>query len=81
MLHVFTHPKYADIVFVYVFCNGNAFAACREYSLRFPNRRVSDSGVFSGVYNELRENGALPSSHISSERANEQNVNEVEKSL
>jgi hypothetical protein len=34
--------------------------------------------VFASVYNELRETGALPSSRISSERANEQNVDEVE---
>jgi hypothetical protein len=37
--------------------------------------------VFANVYNKLRENGALPSSHNSSERANEQNVDEVESIL
>ena len=66
------------MVFVYGFCNGNALAACREYSLRFPNRRVPDSRVFASVYNKLRETGVLPSSHISSVRTNEQNVDEVE---
>ena len=78
MPHVFTHAEYADMVFVYRFCNGNALAKCIEYSLRFPNRRVPDSRVFPSVYSKLREIGALPSSHISSERANEQNVDEVE---
>jgi len=62
------------MVIVYGFCNGNALAARREYSLRFPNRRVPDSRVFATVYNKLRETGALPSSHMSSECANEQNV-------
>jgi len=81
MPHVFTHAEYADMVFVYVFCDGNSLAACREYSLRFPNRRVSDSRVCACVYNKPRETGALPSSHISSERANEQNVDEVESIL
>jgi len=81
MPHVFTHAGYVDMVFVYVFCNGNAFTACREYSLRFPNRSVSDSRVFAGVYIKLRETGALPSSNISSERANEQNVDEMESIL
>ena len=52
-----------------------------EYSLKFPNRRVPDSRAFAGVYNKQRETGALPSSHISSERANEQNVDEVESIL
>jgi len=81
MPHVSTHAEYADIIFVYGFCNGNALAACREYSLRFPNRRRSHSRVFACVYNKLRETGALPSSHISSEHANEQNVVEVESIL
>jgi len=53
----------------------------REYSLRFPNRRVPHSRVFASVYNKPRETGALPSSHISSERANEQYVDEVESIL
>jgi len=78
MPRVFTHAEYADILFVSGFCNGNALAACREYSLRFPNRRVPDSRVFASVYNKLRETGALPNSHISSEPANEQYVEEVE---
>ena len=80
MPHVFTHAEYADMVFVYGFCNGNALAAFREYmySLRFTNCRVPKSRVFASVYNKLRETGALPSIHISSERANEQNVGEVE---
>jgi hypothetical protein len=78
MPHIFTHAEYADMVFVYGFCNGNALAACTEYSLRFPNRRVSDSRVFASVYNKLRETRAL---HISSERANEQSVGEVESIL
>jgi hypothetical protein len=52
-----------------------------ENSLRFPNRRVPDSRVFASVYNKLPETGALPSSHISSKRTNEQNVDEVENIL
>jgi len=66
------------MVFVYGFCNGNALAACREYSLRFPNRRVPGSKVFFSVYNKLHEAVSLPSSHIYSELTNEQNVDEVE---
>jgi len=77
MPHIFTHAEYADMVFVYGFCNGNALAACREYSLWFPNRRV----LFASVYNKLCETGALPSSHIFSEHANEKNVDEVESIL
>jgi hypothetical protein len=36
---------------------------------------------FASVYCKLRETGALPSSYISSERANEQNVDEAESIL
>ena len=68
-------------LFVYGFCNGNALAACTEYSLWFANRTVPDSRVFASVYNKLHESGAFPSSHISSERANKQNVDEVESIL
>jgi len=67
----------ANMVFVYEFCTGNALAARREYSLQFPNHTIPDSRVSASVYNKLRETGALPSSHMSSECANEQNVDEV----
>jgi len=49
-----------------------------ENSLPFPNRTLPDSRVSVSVHNKLHEAGALPSSHISSERANEQNVDEAE---
>ena len=81
MPHYFTHAEHADMVFVYGFYNGNAFALCIEYSLLFPKGRVPDSRVSASVYGKLRETGALPSSHISSKRANEQNVDEVESIL
>jgi len=81
MPNVFTHAEYADVVFFYGFCNGNVLAACREYSLRFPDRRVPDSRVFASVYKKMRETGALLSSHVSSEPANEQNIYEVENIL
>ena len=71
MPHVFTHAEYADMLIVCGVCNGNALSACRKYNLPFPNRRLPDSRVFSSVYNKLCETGALPSSHFSSERANE----------
>ena len=69
------------MVFVYGFCNGNDVAAVREYGRRFPNRRLPDSRVFDRVFTRLSETGAVPSSHFASERANEQNVNEVEDIL
>ena len=35
-------------------------------------RRIPDSGVFSKVFNTLRECGSLPSAHVSSEVAQQQ---------
>jgi len=81
MPHIFTHVENANMVSIYGFCNGNALAACREYSLQFPNVTVQDSRMSASVYNKLRETGALPSSRISSECANEQNVDEAESIL
>ena len=81
MPNVYTHAEYADMAFVYGFCNGNGLAASREYSLRYPNRRVPDSRTFASVYNKLRETDALPSSHISFKCPSEQNVDEVESIL
>lgn len=81
MPHVYTHGEYADMIFVYGFCDGNALGACREYRRRFPGRRVPDSRVFTCAYSKLRETGAVPSRHISSERGDEQTVDDVENIL
>ena len=32
----FTHKEYADMVYVYGYCNGNANAAVDEYRRRYP---------------------------------------------
>lgn len=81
MPHIFTHAEYSDIVFVYGFCDGSAFAARTEYRRRFPNRRLPNARVFSSVFRKLRDTGKVPSSYISSERSNEQDLNEVENIL
>ncbi|KAJ4452269.1 hypothetical protein ANN_03787 [Periplaneta americana] len=40
MPFVYTHQEYADIVYVYGLCDGNATAAVLAYQARFPNRRI-----------------------------------------
>lgn len=57
----FSNEDYADIIFVYGFCDGNGRAAKREYQRRFPNRRVPDHKTFSEVYQFSREHGKFPS--------------------
>ena len=72
MPHIFTNAEYADMMYVYGFCDGSATAAVEEYRRRFPMRRIPDRGVFYEVFNALRECGALPSAHVSCERARKQ---------
>ena len=81
MPHIFTNAEYADMIYVYGFCDGSATAAVEEYHRRFPMRRIPDRRVFYKVFNTLREYGTLPSAHVSSERARKQNMEEQENIL
>lgn len=51
--------EYADIVFVYAFCNGNATAARREYLRKYPRRRLPAKKTFSVTFIRLRETGSF----------------------
>ncbi|XP_018373393.1 PREDICTED: uncharacterized protein LOC108767823 [Trachymyrmex cornetzi] len=59
MPRTYSNSEYADMVFVYGFCNGNALKAVREYARRFPNRRVPNRRVFMLTFNRLRETGSF----------------------
>ncbi|KYQ46222.1 hypothetical protein ALC60_00483 [Trachymyrmex zeteki] len=59
MPRTYSNSEYADMVFVYGFCNGNALKAVREYARRFPNRRVPNRRVFMLTFNRLRETGTF----------------------
>jgi transposase len=56
----FSNEEYADMIFMYGFCNGNSRAAKREYQRRFPNRRVPHFQTFAYVYQFSREHGKFP---------------------
>lgn len=60
MPHKFDNNEYADMLFVYGFCNGNGKAAQREYERRFPGRRLPNDKTFSNVFSYLREHGKFP---------------------
>ena len=79
MPRTFTHEEYADMVYVYGYCNGNANAAVDEYRRRYPLRRTPNRAVFTSVFCALRECGTLPSVHVSSERRSIQTVEEQEE--
>jgi len=81
MPHVFTNAEYADMMYVYGFCDSSAIAAVEEYRRWFPMRRIPDRRVFYKVFNTLRVCGTLPSAHVSSERARKLNMEEQENIL
>ena len=81
MPHIFTNAEYADTLYVYGFCNGSATAAVEEYRRRFPMRGIPDRRVFFKLFNTLRECGTLPSAHVSTEWAHNQNMEEQENIL
>lgn len=75
----FTNQEYADILFVYGFCDGNARAAVAEYHRRFPNRRLPSKRVFSRAYLSIRESGSVPNRKI--ERTPRRRTNELENEV
>ena len=81
MPHFFTNAEYADMMYVYGFCDGSATAAVEEYRRRFPIRRIPDRRVFYKVFSTLRECGTLPSAHVSSEQARKQNTRRNRKTF
>lgn len=72
----FTNTEYADIHFIYGFCNGNAAEASREYGRRFPNRRRPNAQVFVQVHRRFRECGLNRNPRNEYER-NERQRNEI----
>lgn len=58
-MYHFTNSEYADMHFVYGFCNGNSRAAVEEYRRRFPNRQIPNRQVFTDLHNRLRETGSV----------------------
>jgi hypothetical protein len=74
----FSVAEYADMVYFYGFCAGNAVHAVPEYERHFPNRGILVRRVFPGVYQTLRDTDTLPSVHIVTEREVNQGVDEEE---
>lgn len=55
----FTNEEYADMHFIFGFCDGNASAAREEYGRRYPGRRLPHRNTFEGVHRRLRETGSF----------------------
>jgi len=72
----FSFEEYADMIYVYGFCDGNSVFASAENQQRCPNRRLPNRRVFTGVYQALRDTGRLPGVRIAAERGVNYGVNE-----
>lgn len=59
---MYTNREYADMHFVYGFCNGSSRAAVIEYGRRFPNRVLPNRQVFTDIHNRLCETGSFAKS-------------------
>jgi len=78
MQFTFSVADYADMIYVYGFCDGNSLHAVAEYQKRFPNRRIPTRRVFTRVYQILRDTGTLPGVRIAAERDVHEGVDEEE---
>jgi len=78
MPFTFSDAEYADMIYVYGFCDGNSVYAVAEYQQRFPNRRIPTRRVFTRVYQTLRDTGTLPGVRIAAKHDVNEGVNEEE---
>jgi len=78
MPFTFSVAEYADMIYVYDFCDGNSVHAIAEYQQRFPNRRIPTRRVFTGVYQTLQDTGTLPGVRNAAERDVNEGVDEEE---
>jgi len=76
MPFTFSVAEYADMIYVYGFCNSYSVQAVAEYQQHFLNRRTPTQRVFTRVYQTLRDTGTLPS--IRAECDVNEGVNEEE---
>jgi len=75
MPFTFSVAEYADMIYVYGFCDGNLVHAIVEYQ-RFPNCRIPTQRVLTRVYQTLRDTGTLPGVRIAAERDVNEGVDE-----
>jgi hypothetical protein len=76
MPFTFSVAEYADMIYVYGFCDGNSVHAV--YQRRFPNHRIPNRRVFTGVYQTLQDTGTHSGVHIAAERDANESVDEEE---
>jgi len=78
MTFAFSVAEYADMIYVYGFCDSNSVQAVAEYQQRFSNRRIPNRKVCTRVYQTLRATGTLHGVCIAAERDVNEGVDEEE---
>ena len=78
MPFTFSVAEYADMIYVYGFCDGNSVHAVAEYQQHFLNRRIPTRWVFTRVYQTLRDTSTLPGVRITAEHDVNEGVDEEE---
>ena len=68
MTFVYRHREYADMLYIYGFCDGDSNHAVAEYRRRFPTRRTPSSRVFVRAFQSVINNVTVPSAGINYER-------------
>ena len=76
MPFTFSFEEYADMIYVYGFCDGNSVLAVAEYQRWFPNRRIPNRRVFTVVYQTLRDTGRLPGVRTAAKHGVHECINE-----
>ena len=76
MPFTFSVAEYADMIYVYGFCDSNSVHAVAEYQRCFPNRRIQTQRVFTQVYQTLRDTGTLPGVGTAAQRDVNESVDE-----
>jgi len=72
MPFTFSVAQYADMIYVYGFCDSNSVHSVAEY------QRIS---VFTRVYQTLRDTSTLPGFHIADEHDINEGVDEEEEDI
>ena len=78
MPFTFSAAEYADMIYVYGFCDGNSVHAIGEYQQSFSNCSIPTWRVFTRVYQTLRDTGTLPGIRIAAEHDVNESVDEEE---
>ena len=78
MPFTFSVAEYADMIYVYGFCDGNSVHAVAEYQQHFQNRRIPTRREFTRVSQTLQDTGTLPGVRIAAEHDVNEGVNEEE---